>query len=154
MMMLKDYKCPTHGYFESDTAACYVDNCEANVMRVHLRAPGVKSERSKRADKTAKQLAMDYKMTDIKTAREGENQAGYYTRNNEKPVEQPREARPGDVVKWGGLGNMNMSSIMRGGMFKPVINEPIGINIKEGGNLTGPKIKSYTADHENLKIKP
>jgi hypothetical protein len=151
MMMLKDYKCPTHGYFESDTALCYVDNCEANVMRVHLRAPGLKSERTKGIDTKAKQLAIDYKMTDIKTAREGENQAGYYTRNNQA-VEQPREPRPGDAVRWGGVGNMNMSSIMRGGMFKPVRDEPVGINPKEAGNLTGPRAASYIADHENLAI--
>ena len=72
-MILKDYKCPAHGYFESDTAVCFVDNCEANVMRVHLRAPGIKSERTKGIDTKAKQLAMDYKMTNIKTAKEGES---------------------------------------------------------------------------------
>ena len=152
-MIIKEYKCPTHGYFESDVAACFVDNCEANVMRVHLTAPGIKSDRSKGIDKKAKQLAIDYGMTDIKTAREGENQAGYYTRNNEKLPEQPREQRSGDAVIWGGAGGMNMQSITKGGMFKSVAGEPVGINPKEAGNLTGPRAASYIADHENLAIK-
>ena len=152
-MILKDFKCPTHGYFESDIASCFVDDCEANVMRVHLRAPGFKSERTKGIDTKAKQLAMDYKMTNIKTAREGENQAGYYTRNNEKPVEQPREARPGDAAIWGGGAGMSMQSLLRGGAVQSVRGEAVGFNPKESGNLTGPKPASYLSDHENLTIK-
>lgn len=151
-MITKDYKCPTHGYFESDVAVCFVDDCEANVMRVHLRAPGFKSERTKGIDTKAKQLAMDYKMTNIKTAREGENQAGYYTRNNEKPVEQPRESRPGDAAIWGGGAGMSMQSLLRGGAIKPVRDEAVGFNPRDAGNLTGPKVASYVPDHENLVI--
>ena len=148
-MILKDFKCPTHGYFESDTAACFVDSCEANVMRVHLRSPGIKSERSKGIDKKAKQLAMDYKMTNIKTAKEGENQAGYYTRNNE----QPKEPRPGDAAIWGGgMQGLTMQSIMSGQAIRPVAGESVGVNPRDAGNLAGPKIASYTPDHENLKV--
>ena len=45
-----------------------------------------------------------------------------------------------------------MSSITKGGMFRSVAGEPVGINPKEAGNLTGPKAASYIADHENLAI--
>jgi len=152
MMILKDYKCPTHGYFESDVASCFADGCEANVMRVHLRAPALKSERSKRADKTAKQLAMDYKMTDIKTTREGENQAGYFTRNNAKP--EPQEPAPRDSAIWGGgMPGLNMKSLLSGRAVQSVRGEAVGMKPSEAGNLTGPKTASYIPDHENLKIK-
>jgi hypothetical protein len=151
-MVLKDYKCPTHGYFESDVASCFSDGCEANVMRVHLTAPSIKSERSKRADKTAKQLAIDFKMTNIKTTREGENQSGYFTRNNTPP--EPQEPRPRDSAIWGGnVNGLNMKSLLSGRAVQSVRGEPVGLKPSEAGNLTGPKTASYLPDHENLKIK-
>lgn len=150
-MIVKDFKCPTHGYFESDVPVCFAEGCEANVMRVHLRAPSLKSQRTKNIDKTAQNLATDFGMSNIKTAKEGENQAGYYTRNNKQP--EQREPRPGDAAIWGGAGGMSMSSIVKGGMFQSVAGEPVGINPKDTGNLTGPKAASYFMDHENLAIK-
>jgi hypothetical protein len=65
---------------------------------------------------------------------------------------QPKEARLGDQVIWGGGGNINMKSVM-GGQFKPVRDEMVSINPKSAGNLTGPKAASYIADHENLQVK-
>lgn len=147
MAVLKDYKCPEHGYFESFEAKC-PHGCE-EVMVVFLQAFSMKSDRTKQADETLKGLASDFQMTDIKSTREGEHQSGYHTRNNAK--EEPREPRPGDSVIWGGGGGMSMQSIL-GGRFKPVADETVGVAPKSLGNLTGPRTASYIQDHENLKI--
>jgi hypothetical protein len=39
------------------------------------------------------------------------------------------------------------------GKFQSIKGEPVGMNPKDAGNLTGPRAASYTADHENLAIK-
>ena len=152
MAVLKDYKCDKHGYFESRAPKCPMKGCESEVMVVFLQAPGLKSDKTKATDKNAKQLAMDFGMTNIKTAREGENQSGYFTRNNANTPEPQREGRPGDAAIWGGQGGMNMDSILKGNMFKSVAGEQVGINPKEAGNLTGPRTASYIPDHQNLSI--
>ena len=151
MPILRDYKCPKHGFFESFDAEC-PKGCEG-VMEVQLAAPAIQSDRTKGADKTLKQLAMDFKMSNIKSTREGESQEGYFTRNNAPaPKEEPREARPGDAAIWGGAGAMNMQSIMGGNMFRSVRGEKIGVNPQEVGANRGPTTASYVADHENLKL--
>jgi len=125
---------------------------------VFLKAPGFVSAKIKRNDKRLKQLAADYKMTDIKSTREGESQSNYLAKNN--PVvssqsEQPREPRPGDSVIWGDSGGkkLSMGNILGGRAFPPVRDEQVGFNPKQNGNLTGPRSASYIPDHENLAIK-
>jgi hypothetical protein len=127
-------------------------------MMVFLKAPGFVSAKTKRNDKRLKQLAADYKMTDIKSTREGESQSNYLAKNN--PVvssqsEQPREPRPGDSVIWGDSGGkkLSMGNILGGRAFPPVRDEQVGFNPKQNGNLTGPRSASYIPDHENLAIK-
>ena len=157
--ILHDYKCPEHGYFEAYAAIC-PEGCEEGVMIVHLQAPGFMSDKTKGSDKNLKQLAMDFNMTNIKSTREGDSQAGYYTRKNaEVPKEvaeaqQVQEGRPGDAAIWGGgMKGLNMQSILSGRAVQSIHGEPVGIKPKEAGNLTGPRVASYTADHENLAIK-
>ena len=139
-------------------------NCDEDVYVVFLQAPGLVSESTKKNDKTLNNLASDFGMSDIKSTREGENQAGYYTRNNqtsEKELNQEREvadqrqreARPGDAAIWGGQGGMTLGNVIKGNMFRPVADESVGVNPKDAGNLTGPRTASYIADHENLNIK-
>lgn len=164
MGILRDYYCESHGIFESWEAKCPMKHCKSEISIVHLKPVGMKSEKTKRTDKTVAQLAIDYNMTDIKTAREGEHQTGYLKRNNQltdkefaqateaMQAQQPQESRPGDLAIWGGGGNINMKSVMSG-QFKPVRDETVGVNPKSAGNLTGPKAASYIADHENLQIK-
>lgn len=147
MAVLKDYKCPKHGYFEARKAKCPMKDCNEEVMVVFLKAPGLKSEKTKRNDQNAKNLAKDFGMTDIKTTKEGENQVGAFSHG------QQREARPGDSVMWGNQSGMNMNQLLKGGMFRSVAGEQVGINPKDAGNLTGPRTASYTADHENLTLK-
>mgnify|MGYP003336167361 FL=1 len=164
MAILHDYKCDKHGYFEGFEAKCPMKDCSEEVYVVFLQAPGLLSETTKNNDKTISNLASDFGMSDIKSTKEGENQQGYYTRNNstsEKELNQEREvadqrqreARPGDSAIWGGQGGMTMGNILRGNMFKSVNGESVGVNPKEAGNLTGPRAASYIADHENLTVK-
>ena len=165
MGILRDYKCDVHGYFESmsETPCCPINSCQSEVYVVFLQAPGLMSDTTKKNDRTVKQLAQDFGMTNVKSTREGENQAGYFTRNNktsakeiqkerEAVAEQRREPRPGDAALWGNKAGMNMSQVLRGGAFRSVAGESVGINPKDAGNLTGPRMASYTADHENLKL--
>jgi hypothetical protein len=155
--ILKDHKCPEHGYFESYVPEC-PHGCTEGIKVVFLKAPGLKSDKTKKNDQTLKNLASDFQMSNIKSTREGENQAGYYTRNLQAPKEVQqamKEARPGDAAIWGGgMKGLNMQSILTGGAARPVRDESVGFNPKDVGNLTGPKAASYIPDHEGLKIKP
>ena len=160
MAVLNDYKCNTHGYFESRKPQCPMKGCTDEVYIVFLQAPNVLSAKTKFTDKSTKQLAMEFDMSDIKTTREGENQAGYLTRKNkfkekdyaeaekyatrkknvnkdklkEHPVlERPKEARAGDAAIWGGgMQGMNMQSILAG-----QFNRPVGPSIGAPPEATG-----------------
>ena len=164
MPVLHDYKCPKHGYFESRKPQCPMKDCAEEVAIVYLQPVGLMSDGTKKNDKTIKQLAMDFDMTNVKSTREGENQAGYFTRKNktskkqlekesQAAAEQNRQPRPGDSVIWGGDGRYSMGNMLRGGVVRPVADESVGFSPKQAGNLTGPKTASYIQDHEGLKIK-
>jgi hypothetical protein len=146
MAVLSDYKCDKHGYFESRKAACPMKGCDAEVYVVFLQAPGMVSDKTKSTDKRVKQLAIDFDMSNIKSTREGENQAGYFKRNNkftekehaeaekmvaekrrakrgrsEPIIEQPREPQLRDSVRWGGQGvGMDMKTVLSGAYSKPI----------------------------------
>jgi len=162
MAVLKDYYCKTHGIFEAWEAKCPMKNCKGELSVVFLKPVGLKSDKTKKTDKTVKQLAIDYDMTDIKSTREGEYQTGYMKRNNKLSDKefaqatdamnaQNKEARPGDAAIWGAGGNISMKSVM-GGQFKSVNGESVGINPKAAGNLSGPRPASYMADPDNLQV--
>lgn len=153
MAVTHDYKCPEHGFFEAKAAVC-PQGCKKGVKIVYLKAPGIVSPKTRKTDKTVKNLAKDFDMTNIKTTREGESQTGYFTRKNKTKPEAPIEARPRDAAIWGGgMKGLNMESIISGNAIRSVHGESTGINPKDVGNLTGPKAASYIADHENLQIK-
>jgi len=162
MAVLKDYYCDAHGIFEAWEAKCPMKNCKGELSVVFLKPVGLKSDKTKKTDKTVQQLAIDYDMTDIKSTKEGEYQTGYMKRHNklsdkqfaeatEAMNAQNKEARPGDAAIWGGGGNINMKSVM-GGQFKSVNGESVGINPKSAGNLSGPRPASYMADPDNLQV--
>jgi len=109
----------------------------------------LRSDKTKHNDKTIKQLAMDFNMTDIKSTREGDSQSGYLTRNSTTP----KEARPGDSVMWGNTGGRwQLDQLVKGNGYQSINGESVGINPKQLGNLTAPKTASYIADHDNLQI--
>jgi hypothetical protein len=98
MAVLHDYKCDLHGFFEAWEPVC-PDGCTENVQMVFLQPVGMKSDTTKHNDKTINQLALDFNMTNIKSAREGENQSGFYTRNN-KPATQRRTTTAPRIPSW------------------------------------------------------
>ena len=132
MAVKNDYKCDKHGYFESYKPQCPMKGCTDEVYVVFLQAPNLVSAKTRFTDKSTKQLAIEFGMSDIKTTREGEHQEGFLTKKNkftEKEYEQaekfatrkkgvdkdklkpaslppppqaPKEARPGDSALWGG----------------------------------------------------
>lgn len=175
MAALHDYKCEKHGYFESRKAECPMKGCTDTVHKVFLQAPGIKTERTKKADSTLKGLANDFGMTNLKSTREGEHQEGYFNRDNkmtsaqqqeladreQMAKNQQKEGRPGDAAIWGGgFKGLDMNSVLSGRFNQPIgpslgkEAEQVGIMPSQAGNLTGPKPASYIADHENLSIKP
>lgn len=178
MAVIHDYCCERHGIFESREPKCPMKGCDANVYQVFLKAPGVVGDRTKAADKSLQQLAIDFGMSDIKSTREGEHQSGYLTRQNKfsekeyadaeryaaKNGQEPqlpsapqahREPRPGDAAIWGGgMKGMNMQSILAGRFAQSVKGEAVGLTPREAGISSGPRVdpKSTLRDPENLKI--
>jgi len=158
MAILKSYFCSKHGYFDAfaeGAVRCPAARCRCK-PKEQLAAPAILSDRTKSADKNLKGLAEDFKMTNIKSTREGESQQGYLTRNNKTPTPPPpqvREPRPGDAAMWGNKGGFNMGSIMSGQAFPSVRGEQVSVKPQDVGNLRGPTTASYVPDHEGLKIK-
>lgn len=136
MSVLNDYKCPVHGFFEAYEARCPA-GC-TDVSLVFLKPVGVKSDSTKHNDRTLTTLAADFNMGDIKSTREGEAQPPRFA-NDRNPF-APRWGSPAE------LGGYNLN---------PVKDESVsGMQaVKSSGTrLSGPRIGSYVADHENLKI--
>jgi len=182
MAVIHDYKCDKHGYFESREAKCPMKGFNEEVLQVFLQAPNLISAKTKFTDKSTKQLAMEFDMSDIKTTREGENQSGYLTRKNkfkEKDYEQAekyatrkqgvnkdklntnippvqKEARPGDAAVWGGgFQGLNMQSLLSGRAIQSVKGEAVGLTPTQAGINSGPRVdpSSTLRDPDNLKIK-
>jgi len=154
MSVLHDYLCESHGLFESYEAKCPIKFCTAELNMVFLKPVALKSDKTKQADRQLKGLAQDFQMSDIKSTRAGDTQAGYH--HHQVPAEpEVKESRPGDAAIWGGnFQNINMQAALAGKVAQSVRGEAVGVNPKDAGNLTGPKAASYIADHENLAIAP
>lgn len=143
-MVIKEWKCDEHGYFEGADGVC-PQGCVEGINQVFLTPVAYKSERSKGIDKTSKQLAMDFGMSDIKTVKEGERQPPRF-----QPPKQPDAPPRPNGVMWG-----NPTSIGQYGL-RSVAGESVnGLAAlrDQGAQLTRPRAASYIADHENLKIK-
>ena len=170
MAVVNDFHCATHGYFESRTPKCPMKGCTHEVLQVFLQAPALVSQKTKATDKSVKQLAIEFGMSNIKSTRTGENQAGFLTRNNKfsekeyaeaekfatrkkgvnkdkiKPVNPPptpqaKETRAGDNAIWGGaFQGMNMQSILAGRYSQPVNGESAGLTPSQAGIKVGPTV--------------
>ena len=170
MAVVNDFHCATHGYFESRTPKCPMKGCTNDVYTVHLQAPGLVSDKTKFTDKSSKQLAMEFGMSNIKSARTGENQSGFLTRNNKfsekeyaeaekfatrkkgvnkdkiKPVNPPptpqaKETRAGDNAIWGNsFQGMNMQSILAGKYSQSIKGESAGLTPSQAGIKVGPTV--------------
>ena len=142
MAVVHDYKCPAHGFFESNTPKC-PHGCD-NVQMVFLQPVGVKSDSTRHADTTLKELARDYQMTDIKSVKEGESQAHALLGNK-----QMARADHPFALKWGNpteIGNFRLNSI-KGEQVQGLAS------MKESG-VSLPKLRPATVlkDHENLQV--
>lgn len=167
--ILRDYKCQEHGFFEGFEPNCPEGCGDELVLQVFLKSPGFVSDKSKSTDAHLRGLAREFDMSNIKSTREGENQAGYLTRNNKfseseyaeaekyaapkkrgrprkdantaAPQEEPRQARAGDSAIWGGgFQGMNMASVLAGRFRTPVKDEGVGLTPKAVGIQSGPTI--------------
>ena len=66
MAVLREWKCPKHGTFESDYPICNGNGCDSSkVVQVFLTAPSFKSSRTKGIDKTLKDVAAHHGLTDM-----------------------------------------------------------------------------------------
>lgn len=150
MAILKRFICSKHGEFDawSDISPrCPAAKCRCK-PREMVSGPAIHRGATAKTDATLRGLANDFNMTNMKSAREGENQADHFTHKKEK-----RESRPGDSVIWGNAGSYNMQSILKGGAFPSVRGEQVGVKPSDVGVKRGPITASYIPDHENLKIK-
>lgn len=142
-MVTKEWRCSIHGFFEATVPQCPHD-CDGDIMQVFLTPVAVKSDKTKNADKNLGQLATDFKMTDIKSVREGEAQPRRFP---DQQIAQPSQNPYG--VQWGSpgsIGNYNLNP-MRGEQ-----TNGLAAVRNNGVQLTTPKPASYIADHQNLKI--
>lgn len=154
--VLHDYECAKHGVFEArNPKKCPFKGCTEEIVRVFLKAPGLKSDRTKGLDKTTKQLAMDYKMTNLASTREGESQGKAYREAHVKNPEPPSEQRPGSQVLWGNTGRFQLGQAgLTNGFARSIAGEPVGIRPQDiGVTGRGPKAASVIRDHENLQIQ-
>jgi hypothetical protein len=146
MAVLRSYSCAAHGYFDAWEAKC--PNCNRKVTQVFTKPFSIKTGRTKTADRTLDSLATEFKMTNIKSTREGDHQAGYFTRNNE-----PSKGHENvNNVLWGGGGRFDMGSALAGKAVSSVHGESVGFNPHSAGKLDGPKPNWVKQDHEGLKL--
>lgn len=134
MSILRQYTCPKHGIVEcwDDAPHCRVKRCKLDLIEMPS-APRIVHAQTKNIDRTARQLAADYGMTNIKSTREGEAQKG-------------GDPSPGSGVLWGSAGNMNLASAIKGQLARPIHGEPVGINRPNMGILPGPAVAKVTPD--------
>jgi hypothetical protein len=149
MAVLRSYQCTKHGYFDAWEAEC-PHGCK-KVTQVFLKPFSIKSDRTKKADGTLKELASNFNMTNIKSTREGDYQTGYHTRNNKPEPNKGHEAANNGVL-WGGGGRFDMGSALAGKAVQSVAGEPVGYNPKDMGNLSGPRASVVMNDHQGLKL--
>lgn len=140
-MILNDYKCLAHGYFEAWEARC-PKGCDGEaVVKVFLQAVGTRSDGTKHADSTLQSLANEYGMSDIKSVREGEAQPARFG-------QQQRQQNP-FAVQWGDpkqIGGYNTA---------PIRDENVnGLQLaKETGKIDQLRPSVVRNDHENLTIQ-
>lgn len=75
-MILRDYKCPVHGFFESSsTEPVCPHGCDAGIMQVFLKAPSISTGVVKAMDERMDQMSKRFNMSDLRgNVHEGEAQ--------------------------------------------------------------------------------
>lgn len=151
MAILNRFICSKHGEFEAwsdDSVRCPMAKCRCKPRQM-VSGPAIHtSGATPKIDSTLNNLATDFKMTNLASAREGENQSKHFSH-----AKNPTEPRPGDSVMWGNQGSLDMGSILKGNRFQSVRGESVGVKPSDVGVKKGPITASYIPDHENLKIE-
>ena len=77
MAVIKEWKCPHHGGFDSSHPICPAMGCDsADVTREFRTPPGRRSDSTARFDQGLRRTADGFNRSDLKSARAGESQAG------------------------------------------------------------------------------
>lgn len=65
-MIIKEFKCPKHGFFEASHPICHQMGCDSEgVERAFLTPPGYKSDKTKFADNSLDRIAKSYGLSDL-----------------------------------------------------------------------------------------
>lgn len=89
-MILHDWQCKDHGYFEGSHAICPAFGCMSeHVTKVFLKAVGTRSDMTKRTDAGLRKSAESFGLTNWRSARAGES--------SKPPMKGPN----GEQVLWG-----------------------------------------------------
>ena len=89
MAVTHDYRCSAHGPYEGTSAKCPHCGHSKFTKLEFNQAPSFKSARTKNSDSTLKQLALDYKMTNIKNDKAGGSVMDAMRKGNRAPAMQP-----------------------------------------------------------------
>lgn len=100
-MPLYDWQCPIHGDFEGSHAICPEMGClNEDIIKVYRKAPGIVTARTRRVDRTVRQLASEHGLSDLNN-RHGQ-----------------AAARPADSMLWGNQSDTLLPAALRGqGLF-------------------------------------
>lgn len=123
-MIIKEFCCIHHGYFEGSHPICPKLGCESEyVDRVFLTPPGIKSARTKNTDAGLQQIADDYHLTDMSN-RGGESVMSQQDRNPHTPI-------------WGKQGVKNFDSMLQQASTPTVVRDSQG--------------REHVADHMGMR---
>lgn len=139
-MVLHDYRCPVHGLFDNWDAKCKHEGCLEEVTRLFLKPVGNVSQRTKGIDSTLRATAESFGMTNLRSAREGENQLGYLPK--QIPLVADNVPKMPDNVKWGSHGNKSVQSVCGTGSMNIAQAKPSPI--QAGVNLSAKTVISHS----------
>ena len=131
-MILRDYECLAHGYFESGETSpkCPYGCANSLVHQVFLKAPGIGTDRTKGIDTTMRSLANDFGLTDVST-RGGDSVKENLKRTQIDPAKQLLDKMGGPWQSLdpnrNALQALSGMGVQGGNMLesvKPLLNQP------------------------------
>jgi hypothetical protein len=133
-VITKEWQCSGHGYFEAAAADGEVPKCPHGcakrfVKRVFLTAPSIRSARTTNSDKTIRNLAQDFRMSDVKNDKAGGSVMDAMRKGNpQKPSwgQIPRNAK-------------NLKDVGFGGGTGGAMSDGLAHTKTVVGNLPGPR---------------
>ena len=132
MAVLHDYMCAAHGKFSSFDGKC-PNGCDTAFVKKMLSGPAILSDRTKGIDRNLRDLASDFKMTDMT------NRNGYVGKQDEASARRVEEAQRMLAPSWGNMarGKENKSAISQA--LAEHGAQPDNALAQVRDSLTGPK---------------